>query len=522
MMNNFFQESTAFEQALDAEYKKQKGAFYTDTLLAGQILSFLQIPENAVILDPCCGAGSFLFAAGYFGSYRLYGADCNAKAAALCRKFVKECKVSVMDTLSSPGEHVLEALGLDKAADYVVGNPPYAPITEKNFPYCKDPSFLDKVNRSGGNLFVAALYRAFELACPEGIISYILPKNFLHVSAYRILRQVLLWEKQILSIIDLGACFKKVRGEQIVLTLKNQPAPENTIDLYGLQNGIFTLTAQVPQKTYANEIVLFSHPKDIAIYEKLNSPVYRKLGDVYGKKIHRGKESGPKAVTGKQIRKFGYKNSPAPQEGNRVFLQNIYSAESGIIAASGGMLAASQTITVVSANSLQECKGLIGFFHSRLCNYYLMKFCYNGSKLTMHTDASYLSQLPLPFGEAPFAPVIPLAEALEQAEYLSQQWFSFLEALDQMVYQIYHMTWEEIQHIDSEICKIQSPKWAFYERKTNIRSARNTAADAPKATVKSPFPRHAKNKAANKPIVADKGDAVEEKISGNVIAANTA
>ena len=56
----------------------------------------------------------------------------------------------------------------------------------------------------------------------------------------------------------------------------------------------------------------------------------------------------------------------------------------------------------------------------------------------------------------------------------------------------------------------------------NNRSAKNTAADAPKATVKSPFPRHAKNKAANKPIAAESRDAVEEKISGKVMAANTA
>ncbi len=464
MMNNlsFFQESISFENTLDAGYKKQKGAFYTNTLLAGQILSFLQIPKDAVILDPCCGAGSFLFAADHLGLHHLYGADCHAKAASLCRKFVKGCKISVMDTLSSHGESVLQSLGLEKAADYVVGNPPYAPVTEKNFPCSLDPAFWEQVNRSGGNLFVAALYRAFQLALPEGIISYILPKNFLHVSAYCILRQVLLKEKQILSIIDLGAYFKKVRGEQIVLTLKNQPTLENTIDLYGLQDGIFTLTAQVSQKTYANEIVLFSNPKDIVIYKKLNSPVYRKLGEIYDKKIYRGKASDPQAVTGKQIRKFGYKNSPAPQEGNRVFLQNIYSAEAGIIAACGGMLPASQTVTIISANNIQECRGLIGFLHSRLCNYYLMKFCYNKSKLTMHTDASYLAQLPLPFCEAPFASVIPLVEALEQEEYRSQKWFSFMEALNQMIYQIYHMTQEEIRHIDLEIRNIQSPKWAVY------------------------------------------------------------
>ena len=77
-----------------------------------------------------------------------------------------------MDTLSSRGESVLQALGLDKAADYVVGNPPYAPVTEKDFPCSKDSAFWEQVSHSGGNLFAAALYRAFDLALPEKFHPY--------------------------------------------------------------------------------------------------------------------------------------------------------------------------------------------------------------------------------------------------------------------------------------------------------------------------------------------------------------
>ena len=82
---------------------------------------------------------------------------------------------------------------------------------------------------SGNNLFVAALMRAFEIVKENGIVSYIIPKNFLHVAGYSLLRRTLLEEKTIISIIDIGAYFKNVRGEQIILTVKNCVADKNCL-----------------------------------------------------------------------------------------------------------------------------------------------------------------------------------------------------------------------------------------------------------------------------------------------------
>ena len=42
------------------------------------------------------------------------------------------------------------------------------------------------------------------------------------------------------------------------------------------------------------------------------------------------------------------------------------------------------------------CRYILGILHSRLCNLFLYKYCYNYSKLTMHTDAKYLKKIPLP------------------------------------------------------------------------------------------------------------------------------
>lgn len=49
--------------------------------------------------------------------------------------------------------------------------------------------FMKIVKDSGSNLFVAAIYRAFEIAKEDGYISFIIPKNLLHISSYKTLRE---------------------------------------------------------------------------------------------------------------------------------------------------------------------------------------------------------------------------------------------------------------------------------------------------------------------------------------------
>ena len=83
-----------------------------------------------------------------------------------------------------------------KEFDYVIGNPPYAPIGN-GVEMVSTPEFMNLVKDSGNNLFVAAIYRAFEIAKKDGYVSFIIPKNLLHISSYKKLRQTLLQNKRL-------------------------------------------------------------------------------------------------------------------------------------------------------------------------------------------------------------------------------------------------------------------------------------------------------------------------------------
>lgn len=452
--------SNAFESELDAEYKKNNGIFYTDVQLAIAIVKELGINPSDVVLDPCCGLGSFLYAAISNGCEKVYGADIVDKAVKMCKSLTDLKTVKKCDTLGKKGKDILRTLGLSDKADYIIGNPPYAPMEKDIVIDTDDYDFLRSVKDAGSNLFIAAIYRAFELAKDDGYISYIIPKNFLHVRSYSLLRRDILNNKRIVSIIDIGAYFSNVRGEQVILTLQNSHNQGNEIIIKCLTDNKFVECCTVPQEFYKDEILLFKSEEEYSIYRKMQRP-YKKFSDICTGYVGRGKSVSPDAIAGKDIRKFGFKNKSVPDKGNRVFIQNIYSAEAGIIASfAGNDYEASQTVTVFTDGDEKMCRYILGILHSRLCNFYLFKFCYNSSRLTMHTDKKYLSSIPLVKDEVRFNQMINLVEMIEKKEYMSTEWFDLLDDLNKLVYKIYNIDDDEAAYIDNEMLAIQSKRWA--------------------------------------------------------------
>lgn len=457
--NAYVDASNVFESSLESDYKKDNGIFYTDLSLAEKMLCELKPDKDAIIMDPCCGSGVFLYAAKKHGYINLFGIDQDNNAIKFCLNNINNVSFTAFDSIGKTVSETLGKIELSRQPDVIIGNPPYVPLAGDVVLEC-DYLFRRKVSDSGNNLFVAALMRSLELVRKDGLVSYIIPKNFLHVSGYSLLRRSILEEKTIVSIVDLGSYFKNVRGEQIVLTLKNSTADKShKIKLKKLSSNRFVRMCSIPQSFYSDEILLFNCSEDFSIYKKLTSS-YQSMSDLCNGYVGRGKSTADTAINGKEIRKFGYKNHSIPTTGNKVFIQNIYSAEAGIIAAFGGNMDATQTVTVFTDGDEKMCRYILGILHSRICNLFLYKYCFNYSKLTMHTDAKYLKKIPLPAVKMDcFNSIISIVKRLECNDYLSQEWFNNLEELNQIVYKAYGITAKESDYIDSEMKRIQSKRW---------------------------------------------------------------
>lgn len=448
-----------YEKQLDDVYKKSNGIFYTDLSLASKMIEELDVFKFSTVLDPCCGTGSFIFASIEKGIKNIFGADQDNNAINICSSYVDKANIMVTDTIGNDGATTLKKLKTGGKVDLVIGNPPYAPLINGICIKTSDYVFLRKVSDSGNNLFVAALLRAFELVKQGGVISYIIPKNFLHVASYNLLRREILREKTIISIIDIGAYFKKVRGEQVILTIKNSVPLNNFILIKKLIDNEFINMSSVEQSFFTDEILLFYSEQEFSIYKKLELS-YQRLKDVCTGYVGRGRATSKSAIKGKDIRKFGYKNIPLPKSGNRILIQNIYSSEAGIIAALGGDLDAAETVTVFTDDDEKMCRYILGILHSRLCNFFLYKFCYNNSKLTMHTDAKYIKKIPLSITDKnSFNIIVDIVYKLEKADYMTDSWFDLLEILNVYVYKAYGITEKEADFIDCEMKQIQSKRW---------------------------------------------------------------
>ena len=461
-VDTFAQRSVLFEQSIDQNFRKENGIYYTDITLANLILEYLNPRPGSTLLDPCCGTGSFLLAGKYNGflDKNIYGADFDQETVKMCKMFTGLENIKVLNTLDTPGKKQLSLFAVRDAFDYVVGNPPYAPLSKEFRIDTSDYLFQRITRESGSNMFVAAMYRSFELVKPNGIVSYIIPKNFLHVSSYGILRKKILKEMKIISIIDLGSYFKGVRGEQVIFTFEKANPAGNLISIGRYTGKAFDFPLEIEQDFFKDEIFLFENLYDFDLFRKLESS-YQKFDDILTGYIGRGRASKIGAVTGKDIRKFGLRNKDTPKSGNKLFIQNIYSAEAGIIACFGGDLEATETVTVLTDGDIKMCKYILGILHSRLCNYYLLKFCFNNSKLTMHTDGKYLRKIPLVISSQLFDQIVNAVFLAERVKYLSEEWFQVLEALNSLVYKAYDLDNEQIRYIDQTMKTVQSKRW-FY------------------------------------------------------------
>lgn len=457
--SGFILESKMYEESIDQKTKKENGIYYTEIELAIEIIKHINIDKKATICDPCCGTGSFLFALKKLGYENIYGADIDSNAITYASNWGSK-NTFVLDTIFSNGDEILRQMNQLELFDFIIGNPPYFPLRASSNNQINDFLFRRELKNSGNNLFIGALLKAFDIVKPNGVVSYIIPKNFLHVSSYKTLRKKILNEKDIISIVDLGSQFKNVRGEQIVLTVKNSKSRGGKISFYKYKQGSFQLETKVLQSVFENEILLLRSKEDQLIYEKLER-TYQKLSDVCNGYVGRGKSKSQNAITGKDIRKFSFKDRMVPDSGNKVFIQNIYSAESGIIAAFAGNMEATETVTVFTDGDELMCRYIVGLLHSRLCNYYLLRYCFNDSRLTMHTDARYLKRIPLVIDEKYFHTIVDTVKSLEVLHYLSDEWYIAVEYLNILVYKIYGISEKERVYIENHIQKVQSKRWKY-------------------------------------------------------------
>lgn len=507
-----------FEKLIDEAERKNLGQFYTPTELVDYIIEFLDIKPDSKILDPTCGCGVFLTTVykhlrkiNKHALRNIYGVDLNKTAVELARTNLwlkdkmQEKSLEVLEQNIKIGnsiiddkilcdtafnwyeefDHVLQSGGFD----FIIGNPPY--VTLKNgIDFVTNDPFFSQIINGPVNAASLIIMRSLQLLKNGGIMAFVLPKTLLRVGSYSKLREFILNSCQILRIVDLGTYFPNVRGEQILLFVKKS-VDTKTFDKNPVLIKIFSANEKPisPQKEFYVKQGLFRKYNNFLIFEdkKLYSLIDKigKTGQSLNElaEIFRGLTLSPSSdlirrqsagdlkpiIKGNDVIKFGFKTkyfiNPSTVSGNsklsklkqkKIILQNIFSAESGIISAfdtQGHITFDTVTNVVIKTNEISY-KYLLGLLNSKLMNFYLIFALFNKSKLTMHTDAIYLGKLPIIVsGIAEQKKIEGLVVSLETLKDKT-----ILRELDRLVFKMYGIDDCEQKIIDESLRSIMSSK----------------------------------------------------------------
>lgn len=509
-----------FEKTIIEKERKNSGQYYTPRSIVEYIFSQLDVKEDSVILDPSCGCGSFLLTAydilgkKYGKSFmkNLYGVDINSDAA----KITQAClytKVNQDKRYSSIilqnikiGNSIIGNKSIDSLAfdwkqeypcilesggfDFIVGNPPYVTL-QKYSSFDPTEGIYPQIIDGPVNAATLMIGRSVELLKQGGVLAFLLPRTILHVDSYNKIRSYLLQNTQIIQIIDLGAKFKDVRGEQIILIVKKQkPEKIQQVQIvdFPINTSLFGSASLFVSQVHlqsTNQFPTFNSYNYYGFIEKLSS-IGNLLESAVNGRIFRGISVGGnqlrdkcsnsvEAIRGKNIAKFKIKNVMQLEKAvlteqsriktenlktKKVVLQNIFSSESGIIAAYDAKgIVTLDTVTNICVSDDAQGKYLLALLNSKLINFYLIYGVFNQSKLTMHLDRSYIGRIPVITN--PDTPkqkrIIEIVESIFDCEDRTAL-KTKISKIDEIVYGLYLLKTDEVELIEQAMAKSLSKK----------------------------------------------------------------
>lgn len=235
---------------LDKCEKKQNGIYFTPPETISKNIEFLQPYMKTItnILEPSCGSCEYIM------KLKNINPKCNITGI--------ELNKTIFESIKQYNSHNVKIFHsdylthkFDEKFDLIIGNPPYFVMKKTD---------VDKLyhNYFDGrpNIFIIFIIKSLELLNKSGIMSFVLPKNFLNCLYYDKTRKHIIKNYTILNIIECEDTYLETQQETIILILQNEK-PTDTISysiaisgytIFGTQDNINRL-----RTLYNNSKTLF-------------------------------------------------------------------------------------------------------------------------------------------------------------------------------------------------------------------------------------------------------------------------
>jgi adenine-specific DNA-methyltransferase len=219
MVENFNQLSIDLTKNMNKQEKKKFGIYFTPQTIIEDCFDFLQpyFLHIQKVLEPSCGSGEFIetLIKNYDSNIQITGIEYNQiifdQLSHL--EFYENIQLIHDDFLNHQADNY----------DLIIGNPPYFVIPKKDVE-SKYHTYFD----GRPNIFILFILKSLELLSENGILCFVLPRNFLTCLYYDKTRRLISETCNILNIVHYdNTSFLETAQETIVLILQKGKTNEN-------------------------------------------------------------------------------------------------------------------------------------------------------------------------------------------------------------------------------------------------------------------------------------------------------
>lgn len=229
--------------------KKNNGIYFTPPETIYKNIKLLEpyIKDIKNVLEPSCGSCEYILALNEH--FKLIKNNCNITGIELNKTIFESIKRYENDNIKLINDDYLKydfngKTNHPEKFDLVISNPPYFIIKKENIPKTYNKYFDGRPN-----IFILFIIKSLELLNDGGIMSFVLPKNFLNCLYYNKTREHIAKHYNILNIIEPDDKYIETQQDTIILNIRNEK-PNTTspytmviseYTIFGTQNNIAKL-----------------------------------------------------------------------------------------------------------------------------------------------------------------------------------------------------------------------------------------------------------------------------------------